>query len=100
MRAQVKRRIDRLSDERLLDRGCLSLNGIEQASAEGVAVEVPLSRTVGKGQVCAERPGYPPGVVAWRKFRRAGTLLRGVDRQETKERRAGRRRRVKRSGQD
>jgi hypothetical protein len=67
LRAQVKQRTGRLPEEHLLDGGYLSLKGIEQASAEGVAVYLPLSPTAGKGQVCTERPGDEPGVAAWRK---------------------------------
>jgi hypothetical protein len=67
LRAQVKRRIGRLPDEHLLDGGYLPLKGIEQASTEGVALDVPLSPTGGNGQVCTERKGDPPGVAAWRQ---------------------------------
>ncbi len=67
LRAQVKRRIGRLPDEHLLDGGYLQWQGIEQASTEGVALDVPLSPTGRKGQVCTERKGDPPGVAAWRK---------------------------------
>lgn len=67
LRAQVKRRIGRLPEEHLLDGGYLSLKGIEQAGADGVALYVPLSPTGGKGQVCTEREGDPPEVAAWRK---------------------------------
>ena len=67
LRAQVKRRIGRLPDEHLLDGGYLPLKGIEQASTEGVALDVPLSPTGGNGQVCTEWKGDPPGVAAWRQ---------------------------------
>ena len=67
LRAQVKRRIGRLPEEHLLDGGYLRWKGMEQAGADGVALDVPLSPTGGKGQVCTEREGDPPEVAAWRK---------------------------------
>jgi transposase len=67
LRAQVKRRTGRLPDEHLLDGGYLSLKGIEQASADGVAIYVPLSPTAGQGQVCTQNKSDPPGVAAWRQ---------------------------------
>lgn len=67
LREQVKRRTGQRPKEHLLDGGYLNRNGIEQASQEGVDLYVPLSPTGGKGQVCTEHKGDPPGVAAWRK---------------------------------
>lgn len=67
LREQLQRRTGKTPKEYLLDGGYLSRPGIEQASEEGVAIYVPLSPTAGKGQVCTEQKGDPPGVAAWRK---------------------------------
>jgi hypothetical protein len=54
-------------DAHLRDGGYLPWKGIEQASTEGLALEVPLFPTGGNGQGCTERKGDPPGVPPWRR---------------------------------